>query len=155
VATIRDGGLAPCTNDTVLAEDFDHLGTPQDMAARVMLARVDVAGVAEDIEAARDLIFKRGYAVNYSSKENVLKGRSLVPTRVRVCSLLLAAGYLIAGNQNVFAPLHSWGVNYYRMLMTDVLHEFKLGLWKMIFIHLIRLLLALGMATLLLRLNNA
>jgi hypothetical protein len=30
------------------------------------------------------------------------------------------------------------------MLVTDVLHEFELGVWKLIFIHLIRILLALG-----------
>jgi hypothetical protein len=57
--------------------------------------------------------------------------------------------------QNAFAKLHKTGLNYYKMLVTDVLHEFELGVWKLIFMHLIRILLALGASVLLSRLDEA
>ena len=48
--------------------------------------------------------------------------------------------------QNAFftAPLPPPNFSIYRALVVDLLHEFELGTWKRSFIHLIRLLEAIG-----------
>jgi hypothetical protein len=35
------------------------------------------------------------------------------------------------------------GFNLFSMLLVDILHEFELGVWKSLFIHLLRMLQAL------------
>ena len=43
--------------------------------------------------------------------------------------------------QNAFSTkLGPLGFNFYQMLLVDLLHEFMLGVWKALFIHLIRML---------------
>jgi hypothetical protein len=43
--------------------------------------------------------------------------------------------------ENTFsAKLGPLGFNFYQMLLVDLLHEFVLGVWKALFIHLIRML---------------
>jgi hypothetical protein len=45
--------------------------------------------------------------------------------------------------ENVFAEkLGCLGLDPYVMLVVDLLHEFELGVWKAIFIHLLRILYA-------------
>ena len=47
--------------------------------------------------------------------------------------------------QNTFSEkLFEFGLNFYMLFMVDLLHEFELGVWKQVFIHLICLLTALG-----------
>jgi hypothetical protein len=46
--------------------------------------------------------------------------------------------------QNAFSKLATLGLDIFKMLVPDVLHEFELGVWKMILAHLIRLLYAHG-----------
>jgi hypothetical protein len=40
--------------------------------------------------------------------------------------------------------LSQYGFNYYSMFVVDLLHEFELGVWKAIFMHLLRVLYAEG-----------
>lgn len=43
--------------------------------------------------------------------------------------------------QNAFSKrLANLGFNFYEMLVVDLMHEFELGVWKSLFIHLVRLL---------------
>jgi hypothetical protein len=79
---VRDQGLAPCVEDEVPKAKFDLMGTPEDMAARIRLARSDTKGDQQDVKYQRDLIYKKGFQVNYSGKKDRLKARSLCPTRV-------------------------------------------------------------------------
>jgi hypothetical protein len=46
--------------------------------------------------------------------------------------------------QNAFSKLSPLGFNVFSSLVVDLMHEFELGVWKAIFIHLIRLLEAQG-----------
>ena len=47
--------------------------------------------------------------------------------------------------QNAFSNrLLPFGVNFYSMLVVDLLHEFELSVWKAILTHLIRILYAKG-----------
>ena len=46
--------------------------------------------------------------------------------------------------KNAFSRLAQYGFDLFRMFVPDVLHEFELGVWKAIFTHLIRILVAEG-----------
>ncbi|KAL0566510.1 hypothetical protein V5O48_015503 [Marasmius crinis-equi] len=47
--------------------------------------------------------------------------------------------------RNTFSKrLLPFGVNFYQMLVPDILHEFELGVWKAVFTHLLRILCCLG-----------
>lgn len=46
--------------------------------------------------------------------------------------------------QNIFAArFRPFGFNIFPMFVVDMLHEFELGVWKAIFIHLIRMLVTI------------
>ena len=48
-------------------------------------------------------------------------------------------------SQNAFSvKLRQYGLNFYTMFVLDLLHEFELGVWKAVFIHLMRILYATG-----------
>ena len=40
-----------------------------------------------------------------------------------------------------------FGVNHWKLFAPDIMHEFELGVWKSILMHLLRLLIALGQDT--------
>jgi hypothetical protein len=46
--------------------------------------------------------------------------------------------------QNAFSKLAKFGFNLYVMLVVDFMHEFELGVWKSLFTHLVRILIAHG-----------
>ena len=75
--------------------------------------------------------------------DGVLKDESLVPTQVHIqinhiCYLCLT---LV---QNAFSQfLSPHGSNVFQALTVDLLHEFELGVWKAVFIHLIRILISI------------
>ena len=51
--------------------------------------------------------------------------------------------------QNAFSrKLSPFGFNPYRMLVVDLMHDFELGVWKALFIHLLRILEAYDKALL-------
>ncbi|KAJ3542003.1 hypothetical protein NM688_g6018 [Phlebia brevispora] len=75
------------------------------------------------IARACNLIFFQGLSMHSKRVEDILKPQSLLPTR-SAFSLRLA-------------PLN---VNHYLLFKPDLMHEFELGVWKAIFIHILRLL---------------
>ena len=49
------------------------------------------------------------------------------------------------GGCNAFSQrLSPLGFNLFRMLLVDLMHEFKLGVWRALFIHLLRILNSLN-----------
>lgn len=52
------------------------------MRQRVTLARVDDDANRRKVETARDIIYKKNYAVDSAAVEAILKGESLVPSSV-------------------------------------------------------------------------
>jgi hypothetical protein len=47
--------------------------------------------------------------------------------------------------QNAFSDrLAPLGFNFFSMLVVDLMHEFELGVWKAIFLHLLRILQSQG-----------
>jgi hypothetical protein len=121
------------------------MGRPHDIVQRVTLARVDDVSRRTRVAAAREIIYEKGKkncAVNGAAVENLLKKDSLVPTAVYVTpslSVIPAHGPFL--NQNAFScKLTQFGFNLFRMVTVDLMHEFELGVWKAIFIHLLRIL---------------
>lgn len=50
--------------------------------------------------------------------------------------------------KNAFqVALGSLEFNYFKIFVVDLLHEFELGVWKMFFIHLLRILYTQGRST--------
>ena len=50
--------------------------------------------------------------------------------------------------QNAFVErLSEFGFDHYSMLVVDVLHEWEVGVWKAIFVHLLRILDAFTMSS--------
>jgi hypothetical protein len=48
-------------------------------------------------------------------------------------------------SQNAFSEkLGPYGFDFYSLFVPDLLHEFELGVWKVVFTHLMRLLYACG-----------
>ncbi|KAG1843450.1 hypothetical protein DFJ58DRAFT_665273 [Suillus subalutaceus] len=83
------------------------------------LARNDVRrGVI--VREARILIYEKDLAVSSAAVECILKEQSWVPTLV-----------------NCLGPL---GFNIFCALVVDLLHEFEIGVWKSLFIHLLQII---------------
>jgi hypothetical protein len=141
---VRVQGDSPCTEDTVAKEDFGLLGTPEDMQARVALARHYTPSLAKNIQKARDFIYKKGYAIKYRGVEELLKAQSWSATRVRRFARMIWIKVFTNMFQSAFERLVPLGLDVFKMLVPDVLHEFELGIWKMILAHLVRLLYASG-----------
>ena len=56
-----------------------------------------------------------------------------------------ASEYLLKAFQNAFSSrLAGLGFNFFEILVVDLMHEFELGVWKGLFVHLVRLLNAVG-----------
>ncbi|PPQ89051.1 hypothetical protein CVT25_006542, partial [Psilocybe cyanescens] len=98
-----------------------------DMRNRENLARQDTHARQFDIEVVRKLMFEKGINISSVKIDRILGPTSSVPTR------------------NAFSKrLHAHGFNFYNLFVPDLLHEFELGVWKAIFIHLLRILYAYG-----------
>ncbi|KAG2058142.1 hypothetical protein BDR06DRAFT_876717 [Suillus hirtellus] len=78
------------------------------------------------VEKAHEFIYKWGNTVDGPKVENTLGDGSWVPTINQFAKKL--------------GPL---GLDTFRMLVVDLMHECELGTWKALFTHLIRLLYAL------------
>ncbi|KAH8082791.1 hypothetical protein BXZ70DRAFT_958592 [Cristinia sonorae] len=103
------------------------LGSAADMRRRQTKQRVDDHPRRSTIERVRGWIYNLGYSLTSVFLKRVLDAKSWVPTR------------------NAFSDkLSSYGFNFYKMLAPDLLHEFELGTWKAVFIHLLRVLYAAG-----------
>ncbi|KIJ10082.1 hypothetical protein PAXINDRAFT_86583, partial [Paxillus involutus ATCC 200175] len=71
----------------------------------------------------RRLIYDQQYVVDTPQVEVLLKEESLVPTKNMFSERLSHAGF-----------------DFFLMLVVDLLHEFELGVWKAVFIHLLWML---------------
>ncbi|KAI0059027.1 hypothetical protein BV25DRAFT_1918740 [Artomyces pyxidatus] len=125
LATIKFLAKCPCPRCLVEKDKISQMGTKADMKTRSKKLRVDNLPRRFEVESARRLIFEEGVPVDSDRIKDILKG-SGVPTR------------------NAFSKFAQHGFNFHSMLVVDLLHEFELGNWKAIFIHLLRLLYAAG-----------
>ncbi|KAL5514487.1 hypothetical protein ACEPAG_2576 [Sanghuangporus baumii] len=78
------------------------------------------------ISRARKLIFEHGKGVESKVMNDILSEESLVPVN------------------NAFSALIEHDFNFFTLFVPDLMHEFELGVWKSLLIHLIRILCAQG-----------
>ncbi|KAF7344219.1 hypothetical protein MVEN_01712600 [Mycena venus] len=127
LACIRNMGKCPCPRCTISKNKIDGLGIKNDDKNRVKLERVDNQNYKTKIASAQRFIHEHGLGVKSKLVEALLDPTSLVPTK------------------NTFSERFSrFGFNFYKMLVPDLLHEFELGVFKSLFSHLIRILIAHG-----------
>ncbi|TFK50717.1 hypothetical protein OE88DRAFT_1630361 [Heliocybe sulcata] len=127
LANIRNLGDCPCPRCKIQKARIPEMGTKRDMARRTRDARVDSGPLRYDIARARELIYEDGRGVKSAAVEGLLRRESLVPT------------------SNAFSEkLAPFGFNVFSMFVVDLLHEFELGVWKVVFTHLIRILHSCG-----------
>ncbi|TFK68774.1 hypothetical protein BDN72DRAFT_650911 [Pluteus cervinus] len=131
IVTIRDMGICLCPRCKTLKANVWQLGLPLDVENRRLLQRKDDDDRREKVQRARDLIYDQGYVVNSEHVEKHLKGESLVPT------------------ENAFSHprLRQHGLDVFQLVVTDLMHELELGVWKALLQHLIRILFSLGTET--------
>ncbi|KJA26033.1 hypothetical protein HYPSUDRAFT_105527, partial [Hypholoma sublateritium FD-334 SS-4] len=130
LSSIRNLGSCPCPRCLVPKDSIDKLGTKFDQRRRVTLARKDNLQYRARISSARDIIYKQNRTVDSNFVDHLLKPESLVPI------------------ENAFsARLSSFGFNLFSIFLVDFLHEFELGVWKKVFIHLLRILQSIDGAT--------
>lgn len=80
--------------------------------------------LASTVDTCRRWIYDMGYGISSKRVEDLLKPTSSTAT------------------SNAFFEKLGDEVNLHQMLVVDFMHEFELGTWKALFIHLIRLLYA-------------
>ena len=114
------------------------------MNKRSSLARCDDLVYRNKISTARDIIYRQRYTVNSEAVETILKEESLSPAFVRK-SCYITVHSIDTVSQNAFSTsLSPYGFDFFHIMRVDFLHEVELGLFKMVFTHLIRILQSIG-----------
>lgn len=146
LACIRFLARCPCPRCYVQKDEIRALGTVQDKRRRDNIRRDNIF-IQEDIEKARRLIYLEGLSVNSQRVEGLLKGMSLQPVQVsnnHTFSIVYQGLSLTYRTQSAFSILMwQFGFNFYTLFKCDLMHEFELGVWKMVLIHILRILYAL------------
>ncbi|KJA15800.1 hypothetical protein HYPSUDRAFT_148660 [Hypholoma sublateritium FD-334 SS-4] len=130
LSSIRNMGNCPCPRCLIPKDRTHLLGTKRDKRQRIKLARVDDLRYKAKISSAREIIYQKKHPVDSVLVQRILKLQSLVPT------------------ENAFSKkLSPFGFNLYSVFLVDFMHEVELGVWKKVFIHLLRILQCIGGAT--------
>lgn len=120
--------------------ELEELGTAADMKRRLDLVRVDDEHNQKKVATARNLILVQNHAISSNAVEAQLKACSLTPTAVSAHHPHTDS-IANSGSQNAFSKrLAPLGFDIYSTLVVDLMHEFELGVWKGLFIHLLRIL---------------
>lgn len=136
-------GRCPCPWCLIPKDHTHRVGTELDRSQRSTLARVDDKIYRETIAAAHAKIYEGNWAVDSAPIENLLQAHSLVPTQVfMLCCLFLFISQTNAAIlQNAFSEkLSRFGFNLFSIFLVDFMHEIELGVWRKLFIHLLRIL---------------
>ncbi|GBE78097.1 hypothetical protein SCP_0109790 [Sparassis crispa] len=115
--------------EKVLLATVRNLGKcmKRDDARRVKEERINDSSFRNKISIARKAVYELGKTIKSTVVEALLAAYSFVPT------------------SNAFSEkLSPLGFNLFGMLVVDLMHEFELGVWKAVFTHLIRILVAVG-----------
>jgi hypothetical protein len=133
-------GSCPCPRCLMPKGLFSSLGLVKDMKSRLTNLRVYAM---VKVVKARELIYQWGNTVDSAKVEDALREGSWVPILVSATD----STFMISSNhtlQNQFVEkLGPLGLDPFRMLVVDFMHECELGTWKALFTHLLRLLHAL------------
>ncbi|KAF6749791.1 hypothetical protein DFP72DRAFT_1014005 [Ephemerocybe angulata] len=130
IATVRNQGDCPCPRCATPMVHLNKMASPVDYRSRVAKTRVDNDSRRQLIMKARNMIIpgnrKKGVALSNDHFQDLIKPQSYHAT-------LNAFSYRLKGYA---------GFDVFKCLAVDLLHEFELGVWKDLFIHLLRILTA-------------
>jgi len=123
-------------------DEIPNLGTTEDRQTRLEKPRVDSAEYRTLVKDARKKLYDEGYAVDGDRVDGLLKGESLVPTEVGSRTHIPFKRVPDdERSQNAFSlALGKFGLDVFKILTVDILHEVELGVGKGVTIHLIRML---------------
>ncbi|EGN91729.1 hypothetical protein SERLA73DRAFT_164395 [Serpula lacrymans var. lacrymans S7.3] len=120
IASIRNLGCCPCPRCLVSMVDVPNVGSEEDMQGQTLLAHHSALHKPQSLDYKTE---KYSLIVTSVRVNDILKPESRVPTL------------------NAFSnKLGPFGFNVYSILVVDLMHEFELGVWKSIFIHLLKIL---------------
>ncbi|KAJ7467308.1 hypothetical protein B0H11DRAFT_1732841, partial [Mycena galericulata] len=119
IACIKHLGTRLCPRCLIDKAHVPDLGSEKDRKIRINKARVDNKNSQHD------------------RVKNLFKSKSLVPVEVVFCILECSLLNLILNALSTF--LRESSVNFYAIVPPDVLYEIDLGVWKNLFIHLVRI----------------
>jgi hypothetical protein len=142
LASIKNLGLFPCPRCNIPMKEVPAMGKKRDRANRTRTARTDDKAKQERVSRARSLIYDHHNPVTSTLLEGHLAHGSLIPTNVRPTPIVIPAlSILTLVLQNAFSDrLSPHGFDLFKMLVVDVMHEVELGVWKAVFIQLLRLM---------------
>ncbi|KAG2740084.1 hypothetical protein P692DRAFT_201872694 [Suillus brevipes Sb2] len=127
LASIKFLAQCPCPRCLMPKTKIGGIGTKADRRWRENEIREDGNGVWSIINRVRKWLYVEGTNIASVYVKRMLTPQSLVPTL------------------NAFSTrLSRFGFNFYSMFVPDLLHEFELGVFKAVFIHLLRVLYAHG-----------
>ncbi|TEB31024.1 hypothetical protein FA13DRAFT_1688221 [Coprinellus micaceus] len=128
IATIRGtNGLCPCSRCLVSQADLSKMGTAEDLVLREQTSRKDDDARLALVQTARGKLLG-GLGLSNAAVDGPLKTQSLQPVSNAF------------SNPKMFAS----GVDIFSALVVDQMHEFEQGVWKDLFVHLLRVLVASG-----------
>jgi len=104
VATIHDLGCCPCPRCLVQLVNVHNMGKIQDMKQRETNFRIDDDDRRRKVDIARNIIYKKNYAVDHNAVETLLQEQSLVLTTVSARKFFATAG---ANNNCCWQRMHS------------------------------------------------
>ncbi|KAF8554102.1 hypothetical protein OG21DRAFT_1477113 [Imleria badia] len=113
ITNIHNLGGCPCPQCLIQKDHIENVASEEDMLQQQSLA------------CNNNMEHSDNYVVNFVPVEKLLKPEAMVPTEM----------------QNAFSVhLSHLGFDHFIMLAIDLLHEFKLEVWKSHFIHLLQIL---------------
>jgi hypothetical protein len=145
MSSLRDLGSFPFPHVELTIKAARWLATVADMEARETFHRNNSLAHEQAVAEAQRWIYEKHYAINSKKVEELLKDHSWTPTVVSLVSWTYAMTNTYVMLQNAFSrALWKHGFNYHDMVVVDLMHEFELGVWKAIFLHLLRIVYAHG-----------
>ncbi|TBU55610.1 hypothetical protein BD310DRAFT_825501, partial [Dichomitus squalens] len=128
IAALRPLANCLCPRCLTPKDKVVHAGTKADERWRGHKRR-DTQALQAKIHRARKNLFK-GFSITGKLVTSWLNAESLTPIQVLNFQM-----------QSAFSTrFYEHDVNFYDLLAPDLMHEFELGVWKGVFIHLMRLL---------------
>ncbi|KAJ3543081.1 hypothetical protein NMY22_g3268 [Coprinellus aureogranulatus] len=105
------------------------MGTPEDLSSRLSSARRDDDARRQAVKTSRKKLLGDGVGLTTSGVDGPLKDQSLQPVWVSLA-------------QNAFSTpaLTASGFDIFNAMAVDLLHEFEQGIWKDVFLHILRIL---------------
>ncbi|OSD08626.1 hypothetical protein PYCCODRAFT_1357030 [Trametes coccinea BRFM310] len=126
LACLKYFATCPCPRCRINKDKIIEMGTLNDLHRRNWV-RQDNRDVLYRIKVARRWLFEDGLPLTSKYMGRILDPLSITPTR---------SAFSIR--------LHAEGFNFYSLFVPDLMHECELGVWKSTWIHLLRILYALG-----------